>query len=67
MIEKIPYLEDLGVTALELLPVQEFDELRDPRVNPRTGERLQNYWGYNTSPSSPRRGATPASGAPGRR
>ena len=48
VVEKIPYFVDLGITALELLPVQEFDELENPRVNPRTGERLQNYWGYNT-------------------
>ena len=46
--ETIPSLKDLGVTAVELLPVQEFDELENTRVNPRTGERLQNYWGYNT-------------------
>jgi isoamylase len=46
--EMIPYLTDLGVTALELLPVQEFDELENPRSNPRTGQRLQNYWGYST-------------------
>ena len=48
VIEKIPYLADLGVTAVELLPVQEFDELANTRVNPRTGERLQNFWGYDT-------------------
>ena len=48
VIEKIPYLRDLGITAVELLPVQEFDELENTRTNPRTGERLQNYWGYNT-------------------
>jgi isoamylase len=48
VIEKIPYLQDLGVTALELLPVQEFDEQAPTRVNPRTGERLRNYWGYDT-------------------
>jgi isoamylase len=46
--EKIPYLKDLGITAVELLPVQEFDELENELVNPRTGERLQNYWGYST-------------------
>jgi isoamylase len=46
--EKIPYLTELGVTSLELLPVQEFDELENTRVKPVTGERLQNYWGYNT-------------------
>jgi isoamylase len=48
VIEKIPYLKELGVTALELLPVQEFDELANTGRNPRTGERLQNYWGYDT-------------------
>ncbi len=48
VIEKIPYFTDLGITALELLPVQEFDEEENTRVNPRTGERLANYWGYNT-------------------
>ena len=46
--EKIPYFHELGITALELLPVQEFDELENTRVNPRTGARLQNYWGYST-------------------
>jgi len=46
--EMIPYFKDLGITALELLPVQEFDERENTRSNPRTGERLQNYWGYNT-------------------
>jgi glycogen operon protein len=45
VIEKIPYLKELGVTALELLPVQEFDELANTHCNPRTGECLQNYWG----------------------
>ncbi len=47
MIEKIPYLRELGVTAVELLPVTEFNEYELERVNPRTGERLRNYWGYN--------------------
>jgi isoamylase len=46
--EKIPYLTELGVTSLELLPVQEFDELENTRMNPKSGKRLQNYWGYNT-------------------
>ena len=45
--EKIPYLKDLGVTAVELMPVQEFNEHELVRVNPHTGERLRNYWGYN--------------------
>jgi isoamylase len=46
--EKIPHLADLGVTAVELMPVMEFDELANPRTNPLTGERLRDYWGYNT-------------------
>jgi len=45
--EKIPYLKDLGVTAVELMPVQEFNENELARVNPLTGEPLKNYWGYN--------------------
>lgn len=48
VMEKIPYFTELGITSLELLPVQEFDELENTRVNPVTGEQLQNYWGYNT-------------------
>ncbi len=46
--EKADYLRDLGVTALELLPIDEFDENDCPFVNPLTGERLKNLWGYNT-------------------
>lgn len=45
--EKIPYLKELGVTAVELLPVQEFDETSFDRANPFTGERLVNFWGYD--------------------
>ena len=48
LIETIPYLKSLGVTAVELLPVDEFDESDCPFVNPFTGERLRNFWGYNT-------------------
>ncbi len=48
VIEMIPYLRELGVTSIELMPIQEFDELDNPRHNPTTGERLQDYWGYNT-------------------
>ncbi len=46
--EKIPYLKELGVNCVELLPVFEFDEAGTGRNNPLTGERLWNYWGYNT-------------------
>src|SRR5579863_1464660 len=45
--EKIPYLQDLGVTAIELMPVLEFNENESNRLNPITGERHKNYWGYN--------------------
>ena len=47
-IEKIPYLKDLGITAVELLPVFEFDQFDGPFRDPLTGERLANAWGYNT-------------------
>lgn len=47
-VEKIPYLKDLGITAVELLPIFEFDEFENSNVNPRTGERMKNYWGYST-------------------
>jgi isoamylase len=46
LIEKIPYLKKLGVTAVELLPVNEFEEGDTDRVNPVTGEPLLNLWGY---------------------
>ncbi|MGB9609662.1 MAG: glycogen debranching protein GlgX [Bryobacteraceae bacterium] len=45
--EKIPYLKELGVTAVELMPVYEFEEADTDRVNPFTGERLLNFWGYH--------------------
>jgi len=45
--EKIPYLQDLGVTAIELMPVIEFNENELSRINPVTKEKLRNYWGYN--------------------
>lgn len=48
VIEKVPYLKDLGVTAIELLPSHQFYEHEFERYNPVTGERLINYWGYNT-------------------
>jgi glycogen operon protein len=45
---KIPYLKSLGVTAVELLPIHEFDECDCPFTNPATGEKLRNFWGYNS-------------------
>ena len=46
--EKIPYLKSLGVNAVELMPVFEFDEFENSRTHPETGEKLFNYWGYST-------------------
>jgi len=46
--EKIPYLRELGVNCVELLPIYEFDEHSNTNANPQTGEPLYNYWGYST-------------------
>jgi glycogen operon protein len=48
LVEKIPCLQSLGVTAIELLPIHEFDENDCPFTNPLTGERNRNFWGYNS-------------------
>ncbi|WP_026514278.1 alpha-amylase family glycosyl hydrolase [Butyrivibrio sp. LB2008] len=45
--EKADYLESLGITAVELMPIFEFDETRDMRV--ANGKILLDYWGYNTT------------------
>lgn len=44
--DKIPYLKDLGINAVELMPIFEFDEIESARVV--DGVQLYNYWGYNT-------------------
>ena len=46
LIEKIPYLKDLGITAVELLPAFDFDETDVLRVV--DGKPLHNFWGYST-------------------
>lgn len=48
LIEKIPYLQDLGITAVELLPVNEYSEIDTIVSNPNTGKKLLNYWGYHS-------------------
>ena len=46
IMEKIPYLKELGVNCVELMPIFEFDEFENAReVN---GKKLLNYWGYST-------------------
>jgi glycogen operon protein len=47
LIEKIPYLQQLGVNTVELMPIFEFDETDNPRVDPNTGQPLRNVWGYH--------------------
>lgn len=44
--EKIPYLKELGINAVELMPIFEFDECMSPRYE--NGNLLLDYWGYNT-------------------
>lgn len=44
--QKIPYLKDLGINAIELMPIFEFDEMESARVV--NDVQLYNYWGYNT-------------------
>lgn len=46
LMEKIPYIKSLGITAVELMPIFEFDEMSGIRVE--DGRELLDYWGYNT-------------------
>lgn len=48
IIEKIPYLKELGVNAIELLPIHEFNENENMLKSPKTHQRLCNYFGYST-------------------
>ena len=43
--EKIPYLKELGINAVELMPIFEFDEMRDVRLIDEN--ELIDFWGYN--------------------
>ena len=46
--EKIPYLKELGINCIELMPIFEFCEYENSKKHPDTGELLVNYWGYST-------------------
>lgn len=48
VIEKIPHLIDLGINAVELMPIQEFNENEYGKTHPRMKTILYNYWGYST-------------------
>ena len=63
LVEKIPYLTWLGVTAVELLPIHEFDECDCPFRNPLTGKPLRNFWGYNSIAFAAPKAAYASSGA----
>ena len=65
VIEKIPFFRELGITSLELLPIQEFNERESSLVNPRTGKRLVNYWGYSTVAFFAPKGSYAADRSPG--
>jgi isoamylase len=47
LFEKLPYIKSLGVTAIELMPVFDFDSKTPKRINPVTGAGLNNFWGYD--------------------
>ncbi len=47
VIEKLPYLQSLGITAVELLPICQFDATETADVGPHDGRPPPNYWGYS--------------------
>jgi isoamylase len=65
LIEKIPYLLELGITAVELLPVTEFDEADNERINPEDGSALRNFWGYHPLSFFALKASYAADGGPG--
>jgi glycogen operon protein len=65
VIEKIPFLKKLGITSLEFLPIQEFNEHEHFKTNPLTGKTLSNYWGYSTVAFFAPKGSFAADTSPG--
>ncbi|MCF6291085.1 MAG: glycogen debranching protein GlgX [Desulfobacterales bacterium] len=65
IVDKIPYLRQLGITAVELMPITDFNELENIRVNPVTGEKLTNFWGYSPISFFAPKAAYAADNAPG--
>lgn len=47
IVEKLSYLKELGITSIELLPIFEFNINSIVNINPETGKRLKDVWGYN--------------------
>ncbi len=47
IVEKIPYLRKLGITAVELMPITDFNENEVIHTDPTSGARLKNFWGYS--------------------
>lgn len=48
IVDKIQHLKELGINAIELLPLFEFNETEYKKLNPITNAPLCNYWGYST-------------------
>jgi glycogen operon protein len=63
--EKIPFFKDLGITSLELLPIQEFNHNELSNINPNTGKKVTNYWGYSTVAFFAPKGSYASDTAPG--